>query len=204
MKKIKVLLDFIRFAIPVKIEFYRNVIVCLTSNITFENPDVELARLNEAVNKLTVDYQAAQTGLHKAVAQMHQSETAADDLFRLTARYVDRIANGDEAIILSAGFNGSKQPVSSSRPHFTAENGENPCEIVLKCKTHPNARSYTWQFSADALPAKEEDWKYAGTSTQATFAIKNLNSLVKYWFRVAPVTSEGMQPWIGPIMKVAV
>lgn len=204
MRKIRVLLDFIEFTVARKIAFYRNVIACLTGSSTFTNPDVALTTLTDAVDKLEADYQAALSGLHQAVAEKHKSETAADDLFRIIARYVDRIANGNEAMILNAGFNPSKQPAPPRKPPLSVENGDNPGEAILRCKAYPKARAYTWQSYTGTTPCGESDWKFAGTSTQTTFIVKNLDSLVTYWFRVSPVTFAGMQPWIGPVMKVIV
>jgi len=112
-------------------------------------------------------------------------------------------ANGDESIILNAGFNPTRQPISPIRPIFSVYYGDNPCEVILKCKAVPGAQSYTWQFSmGGVLPEKDDDWKFAGTSTQATFMMGGLTSLTKYWFRVCAVKPNGMQPWMDPIMKV--
>jgi len=91
MKKVTVLLGFIRFNLASKLEFYRNVIANLTANELFTKPDVELIVLNAAIAKLAADFKAAQTGLHEAVAKMRQSEKVADNLFRIIAAYVDRI-----------------------------------------------------------------------------------------------------------------
>lgn len=202
MRKLKVLLDFVRYIIPVKIEFYKKIIANLTANATtFPTPDVELTVLTGDVNKLDANFQASLGGSHLATSQMRETEKAVDEKFRIIAKYVDKIANGNESIILLAGFYPTRQPASSQREHFTAENGANPGEIILRCKAFPNARSYTWQYSEINLPLKEEDWKYAGTSTQSRFTVRNLVSMVKYWFRVAPVTAQGMQAWSEPISK---
>ncbi|HEY4784799.1 MAG TPA: fibronectin type III domain-containing protein [Bacteroidales bacterium] len=204
MRKVRVLLDFIKYIIPVKIECLRKVLANLTSNATvFPTPDVELTVLKGVLDKLDADYLASLGGSHVAIAQMHQSEAEVDEKFRIIAKYVDRIANGNESIILIAGFNPTRQPVPSLKDHFTAKNSANPGEIILRYKAQPNARSYTWQYSEVNPPVKEEDWKYAGSSTKAKFTIRNLVNLTKYWFRVAPVTAQGMQPWSEPISKVA-
>jgi len=203
MKKVKVFLGFLRMALVVKLEFYRNVIACLTANELFSKPDVELIVLNSAVAKFAADFNASQTGSHEAVAKMRQSEKIADGYFRKIAMYVDRIADGDEAVILNAGFYPTKQPASPSRPLFSAVNSKKPGEIVLKCKAVPGAYAYTWQFFlGSASPAKDEDWVFAGTSTQVTFVVSGLTGLTKYCFRVCAVKSSGMQPWMDPIMKL--
>lgn len=201
MKKIRVLMEFIRYAVAVKIDFYRTVITRLTGSTTFKTPDVELTVLTSVVDKLAADYHDAQSGLYEAKAAVRKSEAAADDKFRLIAKYVDRIADGDESIIRKAGFNASRQPEPTKKSLFSVETGNNPGEAILHCRAFPGARSYTWQYCSGVMPAKDADWKFAGTTTQIMFTVSNLESLKTYWFRVSPVTSEGMQPWIGPVMK---
>jgi hypothetical protein len=46
----------------------------------------------------------AKDGAHTAVSAMHASEVSIDDIFRVLAAYVNRIAAGDETQILSSGF----------------------------------------------------------------------------------------------------
>jgi hypothetical protein len=205
MKIIRVLLSFIRYSVPVKIEFYRKVVACLTANVaTFAKPDVDLTVVNTTLTNLTSAFQAAESGLKEAKPKMKKFRDEADDQFRLLAKYVDRIANGDEAIIRNAGFLPTKQPTAASRPKLSAKNGETTGEIILRCKTYPNARSYVWKYCTPAIPEKEEGWQYAGTTTKTTITIGNLTPLAKYWFKVAPVTAEGTQAWLNPVMKVVI
>jgi hypothetical protein len=204
MKKSKVLLRFVKFSIALKIEFFRNIIKKMKSNVaTFATPDVPLTELTTLVDKLESDFNNSQDGARGAKADMRKSNLAANEGFKTQAAYVDRIAKGDEAIILSSGFESSKQPDPAIRPIFGAEAGENPGDVKLFCKAVSGAKSYAWQYCKDPLSADGSTFIYAGVSTQANFTVTDLTSLVKYWFRFAAVTSDGMQAWSDPIMKVA-
>jgi hypothetical protein len=202
MKKVKVILDFIRFAIGEKIEFYRNVITLMTGNTAFSKPDVELVALTALVDKLETDYMASRSGSHELIAKMNQSQEAADEAFRKQAQYVNRIADGDPAVILGAGFHVSKERQPYLRKEFNAIFGVNPGEIILIRKAINGAKSYAWQSCTGALPNNDQSWTFVGFSTQARYVIKGLASGTKYWFRVAAITSNGLGPWSDPIMKV--
>jgi hypothetical protein len=202
MKKIKIVLDFLKLTVSQKIEFYKNVYNKMNGNTMFATPDVPNAQVNTATLTLETDYTASLGGGHALVAKMHQSEKACDDLMRKQANYVDRIANGNEAIILSAGFHVSKQPSPKQKPDFLVEaNGEHGV-IKLSRKSIPGAVSYVWQYSPGALPVDDKGWLFGGASTKSTFSIAQLETATRCWFRVAGVTKEGLTAWSEPVMKV--
>jgi hypothetical protein len=191
MKKIKVLLDFIKFTIIEKINFYRNVNEKMTDNPNFPNPDVPMAEATIAVNKLEAAQLAALGGDRTAIAFMHKCEEEADEVFRKQADYVNRVGNGDEAILLGSGFHISKEPTPRQVPEFSVKLGEKPGSVLLKRHAVPGAKSYIWQKCIGELPATDDGWTLAGVSSQASYDVEGLPSAVRAWFRVAVVTSEG-------------
>ncbi len=58
--------------------------------------------------------------------------------------------------------------------------------------------AYIWEYTAD--PIVENNWLIAATTTQSGFTINGLTPGLKYWFRVALVTSAGQQPFCNPVM----
>ena len=68
MKKIKVLLDFIKLSIVEKIAFYRNIIDKLTDNPTYSTPEVPLTEAKTAIDALESSYVASRDGSHNAIA----------------------------------------------------------------------------------------------------------------------------------------
>jgi hypothetical protein len=202
MRKLKVVFAFIKFGMSEKIAFYRNIIDKMTDNAYFLKPEIDLAVLTAKVNKLEVEELAATTGDHTRIAVMRDTEDEADELFRLQGLYVDKIAKGSEAIILSSGYETSKQPVRGSNPPLTVEYGDKPGTLKVTCKAVPGAKSYIWQYAIGALPATEKGWIFAGSSTQVTFIIDDLESGSKCWVRVIAVTPAGMMPASDPIMKI--
>lgn len=203
MRRIKVLLEFVRFSIAIKIEYYRNIITRMTGNPKFPEPDVALTLLTTAVTTLETDFNAAQSGSHEAKARLGKSEKAADVLFRKEALYVDRIADGDPETILGSGYETTSQPKPRTLPVLSVEHGKNPQEIFAKCKKISGARSYVWQICEGDFPAiLEKDWILAGVTTRVKITITGLKSQTKYWVRVRAVSSEGMQPWLDPLSAI--
>lgn len=199
MKKLKVLLSFIQLSVVEKIAFYRNVIIKLTGNSSFENPDASLESASGSVDKLESSFLASRDGSHTAVAAMHADEVAADNVFRALATYVDRIAVGDEVKILSSGFQVSKQPVVAQKPTLSVENGSHSGSVKLIAKAVDRAGAYIWQYSLDGV-----EWVVGGNSTASTYLLEGLTVAKKYYFCVAAITTEGTTDFTAPVLKVVV
>ncbi len=204
MKRVKVLLDFIRFAIAEKIAFYRTVVSDLTDNDTFPSPDAPLTYAKAAVDALENSSIAAKDGSRTAISTMHDNEAKADTVFRTLAAYVERIAAGDETKILSSGFHISKQPVAIQKAALTVDDGANSGSVKLIAKAVDKAGAYLWQYAKDTLPENENQWIFSGTSTQSNFELSGLSIASKYYFRVAAVTPDGTSDFCAPVLKVVV
>jgi archaellum component FlaF (FlaF/FlaG flagellin family) len=204
MKKIKVLLDFIKLPVAEKTAFYRNVIVQLTDNALYANPDVSMIDAKSATDALESSFLAASDGSHTAVSILHANETAVDNLFRLLAAYVERIAAGDESKILNSGFHVSKQPVPLQKATLTVNDGANSGTVKLVAKAVERAGAYIWQYAKDTLPENDIGWIHITTSTRASYDVTVLTVTCKYYFRVAAVTPNGITDFSAPVMKIVV
>ena len=202
MKKISVIFDFIRISILNKVGRGKGVIDGMRGNPKFPTPDVALDDLEEATNLLERTHIAASGGDKTNKALMHQAEKAWDQLMRDQAMYVDRIAKGDHAIILSAGFNFSRTPAPAKRPEFSAELGEKSGSVILHCKAIKGAYAYVWQCCKGTLAETEAGWAYAKATGKATAVIEDQVPVTKYWFRVAAVLAEGTAAYCEPISIV--
>lgn len=202
MKKSTLIFDFIRLPIAGKVARGRTVLSMMKNNPNFPNPDVSLDILKEQTDLLESRNLAAQNGGKAETTLMHQTETLWDDLMRKMARYVERIADDDQAIILSAGFNLSKPPAPYQRPEFSVEPGEKSGSIQLHRQAVKGAKSYVWQYSKNALPENESDWTFATATSKASAVLNDLTPVTKYWFRVAAVTAQGTNAFNDPVMHI--
>jgi len=202
MKKYHVVFDFLGLTIPEKVERGRNILTMLVNNPHFPTPDVALADLKAKTDLLENHSILAINGGKSETAVMRKTEKEWDDLMRIEARYVDRIADGDQAFILGAGFNLTKQPSPVHRPEFSAVLGDSPGTILLRRHAVQGAKSYIWQYSFNSLPEKEEEWKTREVTSKASVVVNDLTPLAKHWFRVAVVTPEGTSAYSAPIMQM--
>lgn len=202
MKKVHVVYDFILLPIPEKVSRGRKAYSEMSDNPSFPNPDVPLTELKDATDVLEARYLDARNGGKENTVLMRQAEAVWNDKMRKLARYVERIADEDTAIVISAGFNLAKQPIPAQRSEFSAETGKGSGSVLLRRQAVPGAKSYIWQLSINVLPETEDAWKIAEVTGKASVELTNLNPVTKYWFRVAAVTSNGTSPYNDPIMHI--
>lgn len=204
MKKDHVILDFVRISVAHKIETGRNVESEMRSNPNFTDPDVTMDVLKAKTDILESRNVAALSGGKAETALLHQAMDDWDDTMRKIARYVDRVADGDSAIILSSGLSIAKQPTPATRPEFSVDLGEKSGSVVLQRKRVDGARSYIWQYYIGETPSNDANWINAQVTSQASVELSGLTQLSKYWFRVAAVTITGTTAFCDPIMQVVI
>ena len=204
MKIIKVLLTFIRFSIPVKIAFYRNILLKMTGNPDFATPDVSLALAKTAVDTLETSMLAAAEGDRTATAVMHDNEGIADTIFRTLAAYVERISKGIAAMILSTGFDISKEPVAHEKAVLAVTDGSNSGIVVLVAKTIEHAGAYIWMMKGPKIGGVDQVFKIIGNTTQARFESADLIPGEIYNFCVAAITPSGTTDFCAPVSKMVI
>jgi len=204
MKKDKVVYDFIRLSASEKPDFGTNVIQKMTGNMRFPTPDESLDSLRAKTELVRSRSVAALSGGKEATALLHQAIDDWDDAMRKEANYVNRIADGDGAIILSAGFNLAKPNTPGQRPEFTAENGSHSGTVLLHHIVIDGAKSYIWQYYIGETPGDESKWIIATVTTKANAELTGLTPMTKYWFRVAAVTIDGTGAYSQPILLVVI
>jgi len=202
MRKSHVLFDFVTTVPPIKVVFGRHVHTQMSDNEIFSNPDIPLTVIKEKTDLLEQKLIASLNDGKTEKAELHQVEKEWDNLMRYEALYVDRIADGDEAIIKSAGFSVSRQPVQNTKPELWAEAGDRPGSVRLHRQAVQGAKSYVWQYCINPFPESEAQWIFAEATSKATVIIGNLTPVTRYWFRVAVVTTEGTSAYCDPIMHV--
>lgn len=121
---------------------------------------------------------------------------------RKQARYVERIADEDAALVLSAGFSLAKQPLPTQRSEFSVEAGRNSGSVILRRQAVQGAKSYIWQYCIHALAETDDGWKIAEVTGKASVELTDLLPVTKYWFRVAAVSSTGTSSYNDPIMHI--
>ncbi len=204
MKIIQTKLDFIQFSPIEKVVFYRNVIAKITDNPRFPTPDVSMLDAIAAVDALERAIIAASDGGRTRTSEMHDQEKLTDNVFRILATYVNRIAAGDESTILSSGFHESKQPTYTPKAILTMVDGAHSGSVIFKGKAIPRAGAYHFQMCKGTLPLTEDGWILCGVSTRAELEVSGLDVMCLYYFRIAAITPEGLTDYSEPVSKIVV
>ena len=203
MRRIKVLVDFLKLPVAGKLAFYRNVLLKMkAATEQYPNPDVALESVQTLVDTLERKMLAATDGGHAATVAMHDAENNADDAFRLLAAYIERIARGDEMIILEAGFTPSRQPSPKNKAELAAYDGDNSGSVMLVARAIEGAKAYVWQRSVNVLPADEKGWDIFSHTTGSTNEETGLTPGSKVYYRVAGITINGLTDYTAPVRKL--
>ncbi|MBK7854194.1 MAG: fibronectin type III domain-containing protein [Bacteroidetes bacterium] len=174
----------------------------MTGNGNFPTPPVSMTDLEKAVNDLTTAYATAKFSRSKV--EFEKVRTLKADLnsvLEQEAEYVDWIAKGDVAIILSAGMNVNKTPQRHPAPSqvtdlvgvFTGI----PGTILLRWKR--SAYSKMFQVFMTTTPDVAQSWKLIDTITTRRLMVENVASSTKFYFKVVPVNAAG----VGPDSEIA-
>jgi len=200
----KVLLSFVQFVPPVKASYYRNVVAKVTANVFFPTPLVSIADLNTALDKFEAAILEARDGGHIPVAVLRDNEIAIDKMFRNLAHYIDMIADGDETVIVSSGFQATKDMSPRVKLPLTVLDGPHSGSVNFVYKANERAGSYIIQWSKDELPTTEGGWQVLATVTQSSYQHSGLVAGCYYYFRVAAVTPDGVTEFSAPVRKLVV
>jgi hypothetical protein len=178
------------------------VVLHLTDNPYYLTPDITLADAIAAIDDYEQSCFASADGSHLAKVIMHNKGKVLDTLFVNLAAYVQRIADGDEATILSSGFSVTNQPAYQQKAVLAVTDGPNAGSITLTAKAVEFAVAYIWQYVKGGIPENEADWLVAGYSTSAHFDMTGLDDFTKYYFRYAAITTQGTTDFCEPVAKV--
>lgn len=202
MRQKKVKLNLGRKTILQKIELARHVVISMTGNANFLTPNPKLIDVTAAANIAEVAFNNALGGGVAQTAIMHEKERVLELLLVALANYVDSIAMGVDTVILSSGFEASKDPVPSGFPAqvsgLEAEPTKNSGEVRLRWKRVAHVRAYL-VFSSQT-PVDESSFKQMTVTTATRFLASGLESLKDFWFRVQAVGSGGK---LGPLSDPA-
>ncbi len=166
-------------------QFAEGVLVKMGGNPLFPNPDPALTDLETDLLAFRASMVDARLRSRQSVIVKDQMRAALEKTLRLLAYYVDKVADGDRAKILSAGFEFTKSP-----------EGSKPCPKPVNLRVE-----FGWVGSGQAkVRVKPEktavayrfEYRLAGTETwteqirtRSWMVFEGLESMQTYEFRVA-------------------
>lgn len=161
------------------------------NNPKYPNPPAALGKLEEKLPLYDASLVNARGRDKEAIAIKKGLKAEIVALLTELDSYVTITSNGDEAMLLSSGFDISGQTAVQSMPDIPklfVELGP-PGEITISVKHVRGARAYMHQYTSEP-PVSETVWISEG-STNPNCTFKALKSFTKYWFRIVALGKNG-------------
>ncbi len=181
--------------IPAKLQRTSEIITVMTDNPLFTTPNPPLATVATARDELAAAYQDALDGGRTAKALQRTKNEALNNLIRPLRAYVNEVANGDEDIIFSSGFEASKVPEPIGKLpqviNVQVKSGQGDGSVNLRWKAIYGTSTYQIQISDDGSTFKPE----TSTTRSLRNTVEGLTLAKYYWFRVAAFGAAGQGPW---------
>lgn len=200
----KALIDFSRYSDAVLESKAHSIINAMTGNANFTTPVPDLATLTAAANAYSAALLKAATGNRVDIAEKNERKKELAGDFRTLANYVNTVAAGDVAKLISSGIELSKQgsPVTITKPeNLQVVNGINTGELDVSVNTVKGAYAYIFQYTTDENMAPGKWVNNPSTSSKVT--LTNLQSGVRYFCRVGALGSNDQLLYSDPISRIA-
>jgi hypothetical protein len=203
MKAIAVL-NWKNLSVAQEVSKASSVAVAMEGNINFETPNPTLETVGDAIGQLQNAQQQvdANGGGKVFVTARNTARKLLKALMSQLVAYVNNIANGDAAIILSAALELKKPPVRRGKLGATGyinAKGIADSEVKVNWGTVEGAATYHVQMSNDVSPLAWQE--FAGNLvTDTKTEVSDLPSGDKLWFRVIAVNSAGEGAPSNPAM----
>ena len=173
----------------------------MAGNANFPTPNPPLEVITEANASFASALQNVEGGSREDTVVKNNRRKILENLLKIETDYVQQVSEGDEAIILSSGFDVNKKPATvgplPKASGLIVKAGENKGSILAACNVVPNAAFYEFEYT-DAPVYAGSIWNKR-TSTKHRLLIEGLTSGKQYVFHVAGAGSDPSRNWSDEI-----
>ena len=176
-----------------------DVISGMTNNSGFPNPSPTPETIETSRAAFLDALAASNSGSHQAVAYKNDKRKELEELLHDLGVYVNQTAKGDEALLLSSGFDLQKK-AGPAGPLPAPENirvqvGESAGSVELSCERVKQAVCYAVQYRNLTEPG-ETDIVFA---TKPKFEIDGLTTGHHYAFRILAIGTNPKRTWSNEV-----
>jgi hypothetical protein len=180
------------------------VISKMENNPLFPQPPAALKKLKKAAPEFQTALADALTHDKYFVAFKNKKKVIVLNLLQELVSYVTEVSNGDKAIILSSGFNASKEPRKTWIPPAIGKlevKLGGPGIATVLAKKVSGVKGYAHQYTTEE-PTHNTLWHTEGSSLKKhTFT--GLRSEKRYWFRILGIGTRKRKSY-SPIVSVVI
>ena len=186
----------------------KTVLLAMTGNAHFEEPDPSLASLTEALADYEEKLSAARRrGSPEDTARKNTARAELELLLKKLAFYVSNTADGDLAVLLSSGFAVSAMPQKDDVPAVVRgvllTDGKQQGQMRLDFNQNKSAKMYEYQICEIDADGFADDWGESYlTSTSRLNIIAPLKPYQRYGVRVRAVNGYGRSDWSEMVTHV--
>ena len=177
----------------------------MNANPGYTTPQPTLVALQAAITAFSDALNASASGSRVDIAFKNQKKQELIDLLTSLAAYVTFAADGDDSVLLSSGFDISKDPssVTISKPeNFQLINGNNPGELLLSIDGVKGAKSYLFEYTTDATMVAQ-NWQ-SFPSTKVKFMLEDLKPGTIYYCRVGAVGGNNQLQYSDAVSRMVI
>lgn len=185
----------------------RNLVLDMDGNANFPSPSPSLAAITAEADLLAEWIQKSQFGDRRAIEQRKEHQTKLTQLLRQLAYYVSMVANGNSGIILSSGFelsrNAEPTPPLGIPADLRALRTDFSGKVMVEWNPVANARTYMVEMSTTDPALPNTAWSIVGSTTKSRAEVTSLQPGQYYWFRVRSVGTRANGPYSDVALVMA-
>lgn len=177
----------------------------MTGNTYFPTPVPTLAEITAAAADYSAALIKAASGDRMEIADKNAKRLVLEELLITFCRYINLTANGNLVMLLSSGFDLSKdpEPVLITKPeNIEVLNGLTPGELKVSVKAVKGARVYLHEYTTDST-LRPESWVQT-ISTTRKFTFINLQPGTIYYCRVGAAGTNNQLLYSDVISRMVV
>ena len=177
----------------------------LTGNPDFPTTVPAIADVADMVSNFAEALAIAASGNRAAIADKNEKKQALIETLRQLAANITSTANGDRTMLLTTGFDISKErePVVITKPeNLQVTNGMNAGDLVVSVNAVKGAKAYMYEYTTDATQ-QENSW-VATTSSKSKITFSDLEAGKTYYCRVAAVGAKGQIVYTDPVSRIVI
>ena len=175
----------------------------MTENQYFPSPSPPLPFLIATNAEYIVALNKVEDGTRENTVIKNDRRKIVESILKQWAEYVQLTSGGDEAIILSSGFDVNKKPAfvgPLEKPtSLSVDAGNNRGSVKVECDVVMHASFY--EFEHTEMPVVLNSIWMKRTSTKRKLIINQLISGKQYSFRVAGAASDPTRVWSDEIQS---
>lgn len=183
-----------------------HIVESMTDNPFYPTPKPTLVEVSAGLSTYAESLNKSEDGSKQDTVNKNNNRKALEYLLRDLGLYVQTTSAGDEAKILSSGFD-VKKPAQAAGPleqpmGLMVEQDSNSGVVHVSCAAVENAHSYIFEYTESPIVPQSVWLNNVTLKHRTTF--NGLSSGQIYIFRVAGLGTDPTRKWSEPVSRMVI